>query len=242
MLAVKEGNFGVNKEREFVRITQQSTRVESDDIALRLESIEDWREAWAAQIKIKGQKFIVLQIPHAQNPYGTHGLTFLLDYRAGAWSVLYGFDEERSVPTRWPAWSYHALWGRHFIGVDGGVAELDPRVYDDRGSTLRLLARTGHVEKWGKARIDDLMLRFKRGVAGPASGGPVRLGVRVRRDNRIWSDWVYRDFGADGDREMVLRTGGGFGIGYTWQFEYQVTAPVEVEFVGGKVLVEELRR
>lgn len=236
------GTWALNKDREYMRFAGQAGRVESDDIGMVLEKIDDWREAWAARVHVKGQKFVVLQAPFATNPYGTQGVTALLDYRARRWSSLYDWDAEISAPARWRPWSYHQVWGRHFVGVPGGVEELKLDAYGaGDGGIQRVLGRTAHIDQWGASRIDNFSLRLKRGLAGSNDNRPGKIAVRANRDNLGFGPWSYRDFGRHGDRDMTVEFGG-FGMADTWQFEYSVTEAVNVEFVKARALVERLRR
>lgn len=238
MLTVKEGNFGINTNREFVRISSQITSVRSNEIGLKLEEIDDWSEAWTEQVIVKGQKFIILQMPNATNQYGTMGVTFVYDYRAERWTTLFGWDDDLGLPVRWPGWSHQALWNRQYVGVADGVAELSADYRTNLGVTQRMLGRTGHVDKWSYTRINGLRFRFKRGVS---TGDPTaRIGLRVKRDNRAFGPWIWKTFGESGDRTMTAYYTG-MGVAYTWQFEYQVTDDVTVELVRAQAKVERLK-
>jgi hypothetical protein len=239
LLAIDNGTYGINLLREFVRFSQQVTRPQSEEIVFLFERVEDWSEAWAQQIHIEGQKFIVLQIPHAENIYGTSGITALFDYKNQRWSNLYDFDEDEGRPVRWAPWSYHPLWGRHFVGVAGGVEELDTEVYDHSGETQRMLVRSGHVSQWGPSRIDNFRIRLRRGV-GPQTPDPKAvIGFRVNKDNQGFGRWKYKSMGRPGKRDMVIELGP-LGCADTWQVEYFVTDPVAVELVGAQAYVERL--
>lgn len=240
MLSDTFGVYGVNKRREFVRFTRNVSQDQGEDIGLLLQAVDDWTDAWVALVPAHGQKWIVLQIPFATNPYGTKGLTLLLDYRAKRWSSLYGWDADLALPTRWPGWSYASQWGRHFVGVPGGVAELKSTVFDQLGQPQRMLIRTGHIADFNTSRIDGLQVRIKRGV-GAQGGVDPRIGIRANRDNRGFTPWVYRSLGTAGHRDAVVKFPG-FGYADDWQFEIQVTDPVQVEVIDAQILVERVDR
>lgn len=244
MIATDDGVFGVNPQREFVRFNQQITIPEGNAIGLSLERIDNWDDAWSAQIHIKGQKFILLQAPHATNLYGSAGVTLLFDYRAGTWSNLYDWDEDSGVPLRWLPWSYETNWGRHFVGVPGGVMELTPEAFAVKGldgsdQIQRCLVRSGHVDKFGPSDIDRVRLRLKRGTTSPASAKDSRVGIRVNRDNRGFSKWQFKSLGRYGERQLVIEFGS-MGQATTWQFEIMITDPVPMEVVNLKVFIEGL--
>lgn len=231
LLAADNGTWAVNKDREFVRLSGQISEPSSDDIGMVLEEISDdlWQDAWTAKIHIKGQKFILLQIPRAANIYGTQGITALYDYRTGNWTTLYGWDNTMNVPARWPGWSYYFLWGRHFVGGEGKIYELSETAYDLDGDPLRMLGRTAHYHDWGESRLDNLRMRVKRGVAGSNDDNPV-IGIRARRDNKKWTRWKYKKLGLAGDSEQFVEFGG-MGCAHTWQFEYMITDAADLDIV-----------
>ncbi len=235
-----QGNYGVNNKTEFVRWNGQTSSSQSEDMDLMLERIDDWTDAWATEILIKGQKLILLQAPFATNSYQTKGITLLLDYVKKKWSLLYGWDQKNALPARWPGWSYHQLWKRHFIGVPGGVAELDEKVFDNLGVVMPMLARTGHYDGWGRSRVDDLEIRLRRGVwpsgTEPQGKDEPLFGIRCNRDNMGFTNWTWRRLGRFGQRDMTIRLGG-FGCADTWQFEIAFTDPAISEFVGVRALV-----
>jgi hypothetical protein len=233
LVADKAGTFCVNRLGEFNRVNGQLVRPESDDIGFSLEKIDDWTDAWAQAMHIRGQKFIVLQMPFATNAYGTKGLTFLFDYRGRRWSFLY--DQQDGIPVRWAPWSYLKIFNRHFVGVPGGVEELMPDDFSSNTAGQRMLVRTGHIDEFGPSRLDGIRLRFKRGVKEGA-----RLGLRISRNDGPWGRWLWAPFGGAGDRHMVVQFLMSFGEAETWRFEYQVTDNCPVEFVGAQMLIERL--
>ena len=119
----------VNHLREFVRFTGQQSQSVGDDMGKVFETIDDWTDAWMGgfpdkPLHIRGQKFLVLQFPHATNRYGTKGETLLYDYRQERFSRLFGWHDSLGVPQRYPAWSHWTLWGRHFFGGEGVIYEV----------------------------------------------------------------------------------------------------------------------
>lgn len=222
------GTWGVTKFREFSRYAGQRKDVQSNAINYSLEKIDDWTDAWAAQLPAFGQRWIILQAPNATNPYGTTGLTFLFDYRTKKWAHLYGWDAAQGAPVRWPGWSYQGLWGRHFIGSDNGVIyEMTDAVHSIAGATQRMLFRTGHIDQ-GKCQVDGVRIRCKRGTGTNTSSGQIML--RSKRDGKYLTRWQYRDLGRAGDSQFFVHFPAQ-GTAQTWQFEYAVTDDVPVEIV-----------
>ncbi len=240
----------VNKRFEFVRASGQTSTPASDDIATDLEtimtppssysfspiSVDNWEGAWATSLNIQGQKLILLQIPNAINPYGTRGVTGILDYRAHRWSNLYGWDTAAGLPTRWPGWSYYAMWGRHFVGGNGVIYELDSNSYDNAGTVQRMLGRTAHIDKWGESTVSNVQLRVKRGLANSNNARSV-IALRAIKDNKTATRWKEKELGRFGETSMVIDFGG-MGTARTWQFEYRLTDAAQGEVVHMRAAVE----
>jgi len=228
----------VNKRREWVRSSGQTSLSAGDDVGRSLESIpeEEWVDAWAQEMTIVGQKFFILQMPHAANLYGTEGTTLLFDYRQKRWYSLYGWDDARGAPGRWPGWSYYSLWGRHFVGGDGKILELDVETFTNDGKTQRVLFRTGHVNKWGEANVTNLRAQFKRGGGSSYTVEP-KVRIRAIRDNNSTTRWREKGLGLAGHRSMHVEFGG-YGWANTWQFEIDMTDAAEYELVDMEVQLE----
>jgi len=239
LVADVSGNWGVNGKTEFVSFQSQVSRPQSDDIAMSLEAIDDWTDAWASALAIGGQRYILLQAPFASNYYGTKGATFILDYRKKRWSMLYGWDADAGAPTRWPGWSIAPLWNRVFVGVEDGIAELDRKVSGNLGHEARALIRSAHVSDFGSSRVDNVRVRLKRGL-GAYTGPRPQIGLRMIRDGGNPTTWVWRDLGRPGEIEMTLHFGA-MGCAYTWQMEIALTDQVAFEFVEASIQVERLR-
>ncbi len=220
--------WGVSPKFEFSRYSGQTGKSESDDIGRMLESVDNWDGSWATPMLVEGQKFILLAIPHASNPYGTKGLTLLLDYRQSKWMSLYGWDTALAAPVRWPGVSYRALWGRHFVGGHGKIWELRRGHYWHADRPARMLIRTAPMSELGTVRIDAMRMRMKRGIGSNTSESYIR--VRASRDGRPFGRWVRRSFGRAGQVEGYIDFGG-FGGATIWQFEVEVTDNCDASLV-----------
>ncbi len=263
LVADVTGTYGVNSKHEFVRFFGQVSQEKSQDVRQSLEEVDDWREAWGGELAVGGRRYMVLQMPFATNPYGTKGLTFAYEYSNNRWSFLYG-PLVRGLPTRYPAWSFERCWNKTFVGVPGGIAYFDNSIYQIFGEAWPFLVRTGHVDKFGPSRIDNLRIRVKRGAAlqYPAirnelgapiinersraqirneqkSSEPMLLGLRCNRDNEGFGPWMYEPLGPEGASTLIAHFGA-MGTANTWQFELRCSADVPVETTRMEVYVERL--
>jgi hypothetical protein len=234
--------FVVNKSSEWVRFSGQTSQPVGDDIGALLSNIDDWSEAWIGgfpdqSISWNGQKFLLLQIPNATNAYGTKGITVCFDIRPknGKFFLLYGWDKKKAKPSRWPGWSHWPLWDQTFVGGDDGwIWTLDKATFTNGGETQRALVRTGHWDQAGECAVDDLRLRWKRGI-GSNTSAPQAL-VRVNRDNMGFGPWVGGSLGMMGQRELFTRFGG-FGMANTFQFEFQCTDDCYMEIAKAEAIL-----
>jgi hypothetical protein len=232
----------VNPVKEFSRVSGQSSRVQSDDIAQILEGIDDWTDFWVGghpdkPLGLAGQNFILMQAPHATNPYGSKGVTLLYDYRRKRWYSLYAWDASTSIPSRWPGWSHWSLWNDTFIGGEGVIYKVTRDAYTWAGEVQRMLGRTAHLGDWGPSEVTNLRARLRRGTGTNTAAGEIR--IRAIRDGGDPTPWVSRSFGLAGEREFFVDFDG-FGCADTWQFEWVVTDDCPVEVVRLDAMVERL--
>ncbi len=236
LVSADNGVWAVNRLDEFVRFSGQSSKPQSDDVALLLSKVDNFSDAWAALTNnLFGQKFIVLTLPQATNPYGTTGLTLLFDIRQKRWSFLYGWDDDLKLPSLYPMNSYHALWGRHFAGgYNGEILEFDDTIFTNDGMIQPMLYRTAHNDQFGRIRLNDLRMRFKRGVGAYNDPDPPLIQLRVRRDALAWGKWQLKSLGFPGQNDPYIYFGQQ-GLGHTFQFEYRITDPVNVQLAAMQI-------
>jgi hypothetical protein len=220
--------WGLNQNKEFSRYSGQASVAVSGDVQKDLHDIDDWSDAWAEEVNVAGQTFIVLQAPHATTVYGTKGLTLLRDIKQQKWTTLFGWNASLGLPERWPGWSHEYLWGKNLVGGNGVIYELDTATFNNGGQVQRLLGRTAHVGDY-EIRVDNLRLHVKRGVGGVDTIPEIML--RCNRDNRGFGPWKRKGLGRQGDRNPFIEFGG-YGCGHQFQFEWQVTDECQVEIAG----------
>lgn len=222
--------YFINSDKELIRLSGQTGAPLSDDIGRKLETIpdEDWTDAWATEVRVLGQKFILLAMPNALNPYGSRGLVYLYDYRQQKWCSLYGWDAAAGRPARWPGWSVSQIWGRRFVGGEGRIYELTTDTYHHAGTVARMLLRTAHLSELGEIRIDALRARIKRGTGNYSDAA--QISIRANPDNLGFGKWSRQSFGRRGQRDMHVEFGN-FGFGTSWQLEIEVTDDTPAELV-----------
>lgn len=228
----------INQLIELVRFEAQISTNMGNEVGLLLESIDDWTDAWIGgfpdrPLNVIGQKFILLQAPNATNDYGTKGVTLVFDYRAKKFFSLYGWDNQKGVPTRWPGWSHWTLNGNVYVGGQGVIYLLTPDTYQNGGNLQRWLVRTSHIAQGDMFQINDFRLFIKRGMVAPNLPTPT-IRIRARRDAKQWGPWVTRDLGVTGDN-LQMRNFGPFGTASTFMFEISSADNVPIELKKAQV-------
>jgi hypothetical protein len=236
LLAASNRVWGINKDDEFVAYTSQADSSQSRAIQRSLTNIRDWRGSWAAEILVDGQSFILLQIPNAENVYGSKGITLLHDYNKGRWSTIYGWDDDKGEPAVWQGVSYKKFDGRYLVGGKGKIYELVP---EGDGLNRRVLYRSGHLRARGKndLSVERMRISLRRGDAAVGESAPI-VSIRAKKNNKSWSRWIRKSLGKTGQHDMVAMFSG-MGMARTWQFEIAVTDDVPVEIAGMEILTDD---
>lgn len=228
----------INALFELVKVSGQRSASVSQTFQKLLEQIDDWSDAWMGgypnnPLSILGQRFILLQMPNATNEYGTKGVTLVYDYRNNKPFFLYGWDNQKGVPARWPGWSHWKLWGKTYVGgSDGKIYEITEDTYRNGSALQRLLVRTSHMAQGSGVTVNGFRLRLVRGKGGSDTASTIR--VRCSRDARPFGPWITRSLGAAGQRQQFIEFGS-FGNGATFQFEISSADDCAVNLIGADV-------
>lgn len=224
----------INNLNEFVRFSGQVSSSVSGDIGKLLESIDDWTDAFLGgfpdrPMNIIGQKFILLNIPNATNPYGGKGVALVYDYRSKNYFQLYGWDAQNGVPGRYKVWSHWTLWDKVFVGGEGVIYQLTDSVHNNGGDLQRFLVRTAHIADGNQVQVKNMRLRLVRGL-GSNTVAPV-IRVRCSRDAMPYGPWITRTLGLAGQRIQFIEFGG-WGTGTTFQWEISSADDCAINLMG----------
>lgn len=232
----------VNRRHEMTRIASMSPRPVSRDIdrllmqSNDLSAVNTWDGAWAQELLIHGQRFIVLQVPRMRTEDGREGPTFLYDYRNGRWSSLWGVDGDGRLE-RWPGRGFATAWNKQFVGgPDGWIYILGDPVAgfgDLEPVERRMRFRSGTYNAQDLERgaysleIDNVRMRMAR---TKAVYGDVTDAIRLRAelDGQVWTDWVTRPLEGTGHHNVEFTS---FGVVQTVAFEYEFWSTEAIESV-----------
>lgn len=229
--------WAVNQLFELARYTGQTNQGVSDDINKAIINADNWTDAWATDLFVFGQKYILLQIPNATNAYGSKGITFAFDYRLSKWCQLYGWDQGMARPTRWPGCSALSIWNKVYVGGTGKVYRFTDQSFYHGSTLARFLVRTAPFSQQGETEISEMTLNLQRGVGSYTDDPKIR--IRALRDNNYPTNWISKGLGAAGERDMTL-TWGGMGCAANWQFEIQVTDNCAVQLRSLEAMVDKV--
>lgn len=225
----------VNQLKEFVGVSTQTGSVYSGKIQKVLEAIDSWEAAFAFELPIDGQRFIVLQMPYATNDYGTKGVTLIYDYNNRRWGELFGFslDVKPNLPNRWDGWSYAEVNGRKLIGGTGKIYQLG----GDSGDVPQIMRwRTGHLRASGRNfSITKLQMTVQRGV-GSSTESPI-ISLKVNKDNRGFGRSVRKTLGKSGQSHALLDFGN-LGTARGFQIEVEVADNASVNVADVQAYIE----
>ncbi len=216
--------WALSSSREFIRISGQTTKPFSETIALSLETIDDWSDAWAAAVSVDGQDFVMLQAPNASGPDGNKGVTYLMNARDPQWSTL-SVQDDNGLRDRWPGYSYayHERWNRRFVGSDLGV--LYEMTSDPSANVIKQKVR-GRSAPYtpGYVTIHAMRMRVERGVGALDQTPFIRF--RAIRDGKP-TRWVAKSLGGRGVNQPYVEFGG-FGTGSAFEFEWECSENVDL--------------
>lgn len=133
-----------------------------------------------------GHAFYALHMP-------TQDETAVLDFTSGLWGNWAYWDSVAGEHDRWRG-NCVALapeWGKVLVGdrANGKIYELDQETYQDNGDTIKMLVRTGHIDRgdiYAKKVCSRVDFRAKKTV--PGGGETIELKVRYRDNGETtWS-------------------------------------------------------
>jgi len=138
-------------------------------------------------IKTLGHAFYVLHLP-------TQDETPVLDFKNMLWSHWAYYNSTSGDYERWRGnvHAYAPAWGKALVGdrANGKVYELDPETYQDNGDAIRMLCRTGHLDRgdFGITKFCN-SVHFRAKKTAPGGGSSIELVYRYRDNGETsWSN------------------------------------------------------
>jgi hypothetical protein len=217
--------FWLNDRRHFVVYSNGSIVPISTPIDRELADMSLTSDGIGQSIEIDGRPFLVFNFPTANK-------TFVYDIQLKSWAEWGYYNASLGDYQRWLGYCncYATAWGEQLIGLRNNsiICKLDNETYDDNGSDIRLLVRTGHIDHGTlkRKRGNQLLFRTKRGHAGTTRTPKMMLRYSDDGSNR-WSNECHVNLGDQANTEIIVNVPAR-GVYRTRQYEVSVTDPVPV--------------
>lgn len=171
-----------------------------------------------------GHSFYVLIFP-------TGNETWVYDFTEKAWHRRKGYSLGRH------RMQHHVYFnGKHVVGdyENGNIYWLDMDKYTDNGTTIERIRTTQHIHTDSDENVfyRNVRLDMEVGVGNSDEKDPQVL-LRYSDDGGYtWSNWMYRDLGAIGDRDLQINFRN-LVRSKDREFQIKVTDPVWAVLLGG---------
>jgi len=211
--------------RAVVKMVNRAPQIISDDIDRELQKLDTVSDATSSLVFCGGVNALVMDFP-------TEKKSFAYDLKENIWtewgSWQPGFSRYDSFSSAGSC--YAKAWNRHLvIGHDGNVYSMSRDVYDDMGSELRSLVRTGWINHGVANRKRQAALNLKVKSYSPT---PCTMLMRWRNDGRPeWSSFMEIPLGSESEQTQWIKLNRG-GIYHSRQYEFVMTDNADLAFMG----------
>lgn len=219
--------------RAVIRLENRAPKIISGDIDKELQGINTVSDAVMAPVFVGGVNFLILNFP-------TERKTWAYDLKNDMWNEWGAWNAPLSRYDDFPlAGSCYAKdWNKHlFLGRDGKVYEFSRNTYQDAGSEIRSVLRTGWVNHGTMRRKRSNTLFIKLKAYSPTAATVL---MRWRNDGRPeWSNYVELAVGAESEETQFKRLSR-MGTYRSRQYEFLMTDNADLALCGIMEEVKEL--
>jgi hypothetical protein len=202
LLPVDNTWFFINTLRKLVRLKGRTPEIISTPIDKILQYGEGIDGMKADHVNVGGKALYLMQFPDS-------GKTLVYDYQNNDWSQWGLWNKVRNEYTPWvgncvtyiPDWNIHAVGSR----LDSKIYKMSDNYFDDAGTPIRTVRRTGWIDHDTsvRKRCNKLTFKFKRG--SQATYNKAYAVLRWRDDgSEQWREPRILDLGARGESEFLL--------------------------------------
>ncbi len=219
--------------RAVIRLENRSPKIISLDIDKELQSLNTVSDAIMAPVFVGGINCLVLNFP-------TERKTWAYDLKNDMWNEWGAWNNSFSRYDDFPlaGTCYAKDWNKHLLlGRDGKVYEMSRSTYQDNGSEIRTVLRTGWINHgtMRRKRSDVLFVKLKA-----YSSTPAVVSMRWRDDGRPeWSPYVEFNVGSESE-ETQFQSLTQMGIYRSRQYEFVMTDNADMALCGIMEEVKEL--
>lgn len=177
--------------------------------------------------RVLGHAFYALHMP-------TQNETLVLDMTSGLWGHWGSWNSSTASYDRWKGncVCLAPTWGKVLVGdrSTGKVYSLDQETYQDAGNTIRMLIRTGHIDRGDIfARKVCSRVDFRCKKTAPGGGSTITMVVKYRDNGETtWSNEKTVTLSAESGELYYHGSLRRLGMYNTRQWEFYITdnAPV----------------
>jgi len=193
----------LDHERRVTMLTGNQVRIISIPFANVTRDLTPVNDAEAFFMTIAPRSYYVLSFPTAK-------ITIVYDPTTNSWAEwgtyniandTYGLFDAKS-------YAYAKDFNFHLVGsrTNGKIFKVSNSIFQDDGSLIRPLLRTGHISHGTneRKRSNQLVIRLKRGL-GSISGDEPKISLRWRDDNGPFKQTVTLSLGKIGETEFIAR-------------------------------------
>jgi hypothetical protein len=232
--------YYLDTSRRVVKLVNREVADISQPINGVLQGLSTFEDAIADYMDIGGYSFYVISFP-------TEEVTFAYNATLDTWSRWGYWNSTTGTHEHWLGRShcFADKWGAHLVGDrrNGKIYKLSFDSYDDAGSVMRVIRRTGHIDHGtsNKKRNRYVNFKFRKGDGIPSGDEPYVV-VRWRDDDKAgWRNERQIPLGKIGDTEFIHRMSR-TGIYRTRQYEILMSENSPYTLVGAEEDFEVLSR
>lgn len=224
----------IGEKRAVVKLSDRSPLIISDAIDRVLQEMTTVSDAIASLVFVGGLNLYVLHFP-------TEGVTWAYDFKDEIWTEWGQYDSVSSSYLPFPIVGscYAKPWNKHlFLSTDGKVYAFDRNTYQDAGTSMRTMIRTGWLYHGTAKRKRANALYLKVKAYSPTAGS---LLLRWRDDGRPeWSPYIELPVGKE-SQEQYYNVLNRCGIYRSRQYEFLMTDNTDLALMGIAEDLTELR-
>lgn len=208
--------YWLDDKRRTVAMIGRTAQTVSTPFDNEIRDITPVSSADSMEIDYGTRKFYILSFPDDDK-------TFAYDASTQGWAEWGSWNGSNKFTKLIGITSEYAkAWDLTLVGdrTNGKVYKVDNQNFQDNGSNIRTLIRTGHIDHgiMTKKKSNQLRFKLKRGTGGLTTNP--QFSLRWRSDNGAWSNWIAKDLGRSGDNEFFTDFNR-MGMYTTRQYEIQ---------------------
>jgi hypothetical protein len=223
----------INGKRAVVRMENRAPKIISDDIDKELQDLSTVSDANGALCFAGGLNAYVLTFP-------TENKAWAYDLKEGIWTKWGQWDSNFARYNSFPIIGscYAKPWNKHlFQATNGNIYSQSRATYQDAGSEIRTLIRTGWVNHGTSRRKRSNRLFVKVKAYNPTSATVL---LRHRDDGRPeWGPFMALSIGSESEQTHYIPLTR-MGIYRSRQYEIIMTDNADLAFCGMQEDVQEL--